>query len=1271
MTRLDIYVLGAFRLVGDQQSVVSLTSRRAQQLLAYLAAERTRPHQRLTLAALCWPEIDDVRARASLRVELHKIRRTLATVGLEAALRTDDATVQLAAEAPIWLDSRAFQTEADAGLFDEGLSPAERIAHLVRAAALYQGEFLDGSYDEWVLAQRDRLGRRYEQVLTQLVRLHLAAGTTEQAIAYARLSLSRNPLDEVMHRALMQALAAAGQRSQALAQYRACAALLAEEFGVEPEAATEQLLAEIEATAERVERPERPPEAPGPLQIPQLPLVGRRDEQDLIAARLAGLQQGRGSFIVLVGDAGIGKTRLLQDARAAGARAGRPVLGAVCYEIERGMLLQPLLDALRRRSDLLTTELARAPLPLRQLLLGLFPELAAAAVGEVSPFPASFDRGDQYQALARLLCDMAVAAGGLLLTVDDLQRADPGTIAVLHYLARQAVQLPLMIVAAVLEPAISTDVRYLLAALAQQAGEICELQPLPAADVAGLIAEHSAVRRLPPTQQQRLAAQLNSVSGGNPFFVLELLRGLVEGGRLTDFAVDREQSEPAGAILPGSLRDAIAQRLRPLAPTTRRLLNQASVIGPHFSWELLSGVSDLDADVLLLGLEELLSRRILRSSDGESYEFAHELVREVVYQSLQPPRRRLLHATVARLRSRADDGSDLPAVELAYHLLRSDTPARAVPYLMRAADRAHRLGGFDQAERQYLQAAEFLDAAGDTLDTAELWTKLALNALAAGRPADARRFQEEAFRSWDERRLLQAPQPGDGGPLQHLRLVSSYAAIGSFDPSYAAGREAWRVIVQLFDGLVRFDPRMHVVPALAERWDVSDDGLRYRFTLRRDARWSDGVPITAHDVVFAWCRVLRLSRVTSLAAMLFDIVGAPQLAADPALPDSTLAARACDDTTLEVELTAPVARFLYVIALPIAFPLPRHAVARYADHWAEPPRLVSSGPYRLADVQQPGRLRLERSATYNGPSPGNIGSVEIVIEPDSTRRLQLFVSGAVDIAAELSGHEQRWARRNRPNDLVVRPALSTTFTAYNWRVSPFDRPAVRRALALAVDRDAWARQLEGPGAVGAHGGFVPPGIAGHSSPLAPAFDPELARHLLARSGLRPALTATLPPLLATSAGFQEGARYVADQWRSNLGITVDLRVGEVGTIIQDWLAGRIALLHLARSANYPDPDNWLRYAVRGLQAVPPGDTLLLQTLAAAASAVDENERLEQYRLLDRLLVSDRMLVTPLTYEPFAWLVHPWLRGYHFGAFSHWTPFQTLTIVDRPPAPEGR
>jgi ABC-type oligopeptide transport system substrate-binding subunit/DNA-binding SARP family transcriptional activator len=1263
MTRLDIYVLGAFRLVGDQQSVISLTSRRAQQLLTYLAAERSRPHQRLTLAALCWPEIDDVRARASLRVELHKIRRVLTAVGLESALRSDDTTVQLAPEAPIWLDSRAFSTEADAGLHDDGLSDAERLPHLVRAAALYQGEFLDGSYDEWVLAQRDQLGRRYEQVLTQLVRLHLNAGTTEQAIAYARLSLSRNPLDEAMHRALMQALAAAGQRLQALAQYRACAALLAEEFGVEPEAATEQLRLAIESVEERPERSERPVESPGPLQIPMVPLVGRQSERRLIAEQLAGLTQRRGSFTVLLGEAGIGKSRLLQEARSSAQRNGQLVLEAVCYEIERGMLLQPLLDALRRRSDLLAAQIARTPAPLRQVLLGLFPEHAAVN-GELSTFSASLDRGEQYQALAQLLRDLATAAGGLLLTVDDLQRADSATLAVLHYLARQPAGLPLTIIAAVLEPDVAPEVRDLLAELQRRAESLCVLQPLQADEVAGLITAHTAVRRLAPAHQQRLTSQLNRVGGGNPFFVLELLRGLAEGGRLADFAADAEQSEPQPSILPGSLRDAIAQRLRPLAAQTRGLLNQASVIGPRFSWDVLNAVSDLDADLLLLGLEELLSRRILRSSDGEVYEFAHELVREVVYQSMQPPRRRRLHATVARVRLRDDDGSDLPAVELAYHLLRSETPARAVPYLIRTADRAHRLGGYELAERQYRQAAELLTAGSEWQDAAELWSKLALNALAAGRPADARRYQEEAFRSWDGSRLLQTAPPVDSAPAQRLRLVSSYAAVGSFDPSYAAGREAWRVIVQLFEGLVRFDPRMHVIPALAERWDVSDDGLRWRFQLRRDARWSDGVPITAHDVVFAWCRVLRLSNVTSLAAMLFDIVGAPALAAQPDLPDATLAAQAVDDLTLDVELSAPVARFLYVLALPIAFPLPRHAVARFGVHWAEPPQLVTSGPYRLAAPQQPGRLLLSRSASYRGPFSGNIDSAEILIEPDPTRRLQLFVSGAVDIAAELTGYEQRWARRHRPNDLVVRPALSTTFTAYNWRVPPFDQPAVRRALALAVDRDAWSRQLAGPDAVGAHGGFVPPGIAGHSSPLAPAFDPELARHLLARSGLRTVIAATLPPVLATSAGFQEGARYIADQWRMHLGLNVDLRVGEVGAIIHDWLAGRIALLHLARSANYPDPDNWLRYAVRGLQLASPDDRQLSQTLTAAAAAADESARLQHYRRLDQLLVAERFLLTPLTYEPFAWLIHPWLRGFHFGAFSHWTPFQSLRIEDR-------
>ncbi len=1256
MTRLDIFALGAFRISVDQRPIVSLTSKKAQTLFVYLASYRQRRHSRALLAGLFWPEIDDTRARASLRVELHKIRRTLAEAGLAAALYADDQSVQLLPDAAIWLDSISFSEGVTHGFCTSTTLPLDA---LVRATALYQGDFLAGTYDEWVLAERDRLGLLYEEGLRCLVSTHLAGRAFDHAIAYARLSLARNPLQEEVHRDLIYAYAASGQRTKAYAQYRACAALLAEELGIEPARETHELLALLEAR----ELPATVVAAfPATTYDLGLPLIGRQHELMRLQYGWQRLHSGQGGLFIVEGEPGIGKSRLLNTFAAAISDSGIPVIRSRCYDLERDIVYQPLVEALRSRADLLDRAiLSGMPPAYRTSLAALFPDLVTHSDQRA---PVSTERERQSDALFWLLTRVAEAQPGLLLLIDDLHWADTATIEALHYVGRRLTGVSLLIICATRDDDGADAVHRLQRALGREIpGECVRLERLDASEVLALMSHMPGAEGLSSAQSEALAARIFAATAGNPFFAIEMLRVLTEDGRLTDaaqVAIDGTTPIP----LPRSLREAIGQLLRPLNPATRSVLNLAAAIGKGFAWSTLLCASAQDQDLLLLALEELLSRRIIRTRDGTWYEFDHETVREVVYEELAPPRRRRLHSMIARALEQEHDASDQHAATLAYHYAASDQPRSAVPYLLQAGDMARRLQAYAEAERHYQRAATLLSEHGEEREAAEVWMKLALNALAAGRWEAAATFNEHAFGVWSALHspTLPALHLADS-PDATFRLVSSFSAIGSLDPSYSASRASWRVIVQLFEGLVQLDPRMHLVPGLAERWEVLDGGRLYRFHLRRDRVWSDGTPITATDVLFAWRRNVRLASTTSLVASLFDIAGAAELAADPTADPTLLAASACAPHLLEVHLRAPARHFLYAMAMPIAFPLPAHAVAAHGAAWAEPDRLVTSGPYRLT-AWEPGRwIVLERSPTYQAPFPGNVGRAELLIEPSATKRIELYQRGSIDMIADLTPQEYAWARRTCPGNLVARSALTTSFLAFSWRSPPFDCLSVRMAFAMAVDRERWARTLHGAGTPGARGGFVPPGIAGHTPELPMRFDPVAARRLLAEAGY-PDGHGLKGLTMASITGFEESDRYIVEQWREHLGVEVTLDVVEAGTLITRWLEGVYPIIQLSRSASYPDPDNWLRYAVIGLQALPstdPAHTLLRE----ASLEAHDTLRNERYRALDRLLVSERFVVLPFSYEQFYWLAQPWLAGYHFGPFSHWTSFKTLQLRQAP------
>ncbi|MCX7790199.1 MAG: ABC transporter substrate-binding protein [Chloroflexaceae bacterium] len=1258
MTRLDIFAFGAFRITVDQQPIVSLTSKKAQALLVYLASYRQRAHPRTRLAGLFWPETDESHARASLRVELHKIRRALGEAGLADALCADESRVQLIPEAPIWLDSFAFSEDIAQGLRELGTrdGAARALDHFVRATALYQGDLLEGIYDEWVLGERNRLGQLYEEALRHLVSIHLGRRAFDRAIAYARLTLARNPLQEEVHRDLIYAYAASGQRSRAHAQYQACAAILREELGIEPAQETQELLMSLDDQTLPVI-----PFASAPTVAYDLvwPVVGRQHELMHLHQSWQQLRMGSGRLILIEGEPGVGKSRMLSAFADAVAASSLPLAKSRCYELERGIVYQPLVELVRSRPDLASSGvLGSLPPACRAGLAALFPDLVAHTDQKL---PNRLERERQSDALFQLFARIAEAHGGLIVLIDDIHWADAATIEALHYIGRRLTGVPLLIICSTRDDEMPDEVRRLRASIGREVpGEHLALRRLSAPEVRTLIQHTPGAAGLTPAQHEALAMRLFAVAAGNPFFTIEILRGLVEESRLTE-AARTATTGVATVPLPSSLREAIGQRLRPLNPSTRAVLNLAAVIGKGFDWPTLLRASGQDQDAVLLGLEELLSRGIIHTHDGIWYDFDHEAVRVAVYEDLALPRRRRLHGVVARALETDRDGSTHRAAELAYHYAASDQPRNAVPYLLQAGDMARRLQAYAEAEQHYQRAAMLLSEHGEGREAGDVWMKLALNAIAAGRWEAAAAFHERAFGAWDAFRLaITASVLPSSRTDAVFRLVSSFSTIGSLDPSYGASREAWRIIVQLFEGLVQLDPRMHLVPALAARWEVCDGGRVYRFHLRRDRCWSDGRPITAEDVIFAWRRNVRLAGTTSLAAPLFDIAGAEELATNPSSDPRILGVYALGPTLLEVHLRAPARHFLYTTAMPIAFPLPVHAIAAHGSAWTDPHRLVTSGPYRLAAWDPGRRIVLERSPAYRDAFPGNVGRVELLIEPSAAGRIALYQRGEVDLIAELTPQEHVWAQRFCPGNLVAHPALSTSFLAFSVHRPPFDRLAVRKAFALAIDRDRWLRIAHGVDTPGMRGGFVPPGIAGHTAELPIRFDPERARQLLAEAGY-PAGRGLEGLALASVAGFDEINQYVRDQWREHLGVEVAPETVETGELIARWLDGRYPVILLARSASYPDPDNWLRYAVLGLQIVPSGD--VAHTLMSKASAEGCDEvRNEYYRALDRLLVAERVVLLPLSYENHYWLARPWLSGYHFGPFSHWTPFKALQVT---------
>lgn len=310
-------------------SNVAFDSARAESLLAYLMLHRGEPQSRQRLSYLLWPTSTDQQARTNLRHLLHTVRRALPHA--DSVLEITARTLRWCPAGPYQLDVAVFEGKLELA---SSMTGGGRITALSDAVEAYTGELLPGSYDEWVLTERERLRQRYADALEQLSTLFQARGDPAAASTCAERLLREDPLREDVYRVLMRAYDARGDRARALHTYHVCAGTLERELDAAPSA-------EIRAVYESL-LPDRPPDSPRPPARPSgPPLVGRSAERDRLTAAWRETERGQTQLILLSGDPGIGKTRLAEDFAAWAAHRGATIAAARAHAAEGSLAFAP------------------------------------------------------------------------------------------------------------------------------------------------------------------------------------------------------------------------------------------------------------------------------------------------------------------------------------------------------------------------------------------------------------------------------------------------------------------------------------------------------------------------------------------------------------------------------------------------------------------------------------------------------------------------------------------------------------------------------------------------------------------------------------------------------------------------------------------------------------------------------------------------------------------------------------------------------------------
>jgi tetratricopeptide (TPR) repeat protein/transcriptional regulator with XRE-family HTH domain len=444
------------------------------------------------------------------------------------------------------------------------------------------------------------------------------------------------------------------------------------------------------------------------------PFVGRRYEFVLLTDLIARLTAGTGYTVLIEGEPGIGKSRLMQEvARFADGR-DIPALTTNCYEIERGMPYQPVIDLVSRALDRVP------PAALQAMALVSLAELAALVPEVAERVPGLPQLSNDFPEVRQARLPHAVAQlleasrGGrpAILMVDDIQWADEASAQVLHFLARQAAACPMLVIYAYRSEEVDNDERFarLVESLRRETGaRRVALAPLEPGDTSALVAALAQS----DTGASGLAARLHDETEGNPFFLISILQSLSEGETLLE-----PRTSGGTGFLPDALRAAVRVRLAHVPKTLRPLLETAAVLGRRFDFDTLLEVTGKSEEQLLEAVEALVKRHLLREEpDGGVYDFSHDKVREVVYLDIGGARRRLLHRSVAKaLEGRGDDETHERDAQLAEHYLRAHVWTKALQYLVLAAERSQTLFAMREALHWWDRAGALLEMHPRALD---------------------------------------------------------------------------------------------------------------------------------------------------------------------------------------------------------------------------------------------------------------------------------------------------------------------------------------------------------------------------------------------------------------------------------------------------------------------------------------------------------------------------------------------------------------------------
>ena len=749
---------------------------------------------------------------------------------------------------------------------------------------------------------------------------------------------------------------------------------------------------------------------------------------------------------------------------------------------------------------------------------------------------------------------------------------------------------------------------------------------------------------------------------GDALFVVELRRDLEERGVLYQ---DQDkywciQAEPDWDRLPEKVLGVVEERIDRLSPDLKQILRVASLLGEQFPAELVAKILGIKKKQILYLLSQILQRqhRLVHEQSIESigdipiinFEFSHNMFRQFLLDEhgLGEGERVSLHKSIAgQMENLYEGNTDMVASNLAHHWLAARDERRAVEYLDKAGDQARARYALNDAEIYYSKAIAIRQAVGMDALAGETYLKLGLAKLAKFEWETADQAYEKGFALLREDQRSQSYSEEDSPCTFRLALAEPI----TLDPGLMKSEISTYYGTQLFEGLVTIDAEKNVLPGAADHWQISDLGRRYTFFLKENLRWSNGDELTAADFEFAIKRNLSPIRGDGKKTpfpnvdLLFPIKNA-QAYHNGTVSADRIGIRALNDLTLEIELEKPTAYFLLLMALSVAYPLPKEVVEICGEHWTEAENFTCNGPFVMVSWNKGSSLLLTRNPYYHGFFPGNVDNVECIFFRENNSAIEAYAAGEIDAISLINASLKlrRYAYFKHKDQLLQFPDSKIWYALFRVDQEPFNDIHIRQAFRLSIDRQRLIKTGFRDGRRPAFGGFIPPNVPGHTADLTTQNMDK--PHRIAKKRIKKGGYPDGIGFPNVECAFPRGGRSVVqlllDMWEECLGVQVQPLELPYSQLIDQVDKDPAAITLLGWSEHYPDPYCFL------IQFCAPNrphwSNHEFEALITEAETIeDQGKRIAMYSRADQILVAEQAVVIPISYGVSGMVTNNWIN----------------------------